>query len=185
MKLLVLALSLLVGFASTANAGIFVEPYLGYGLGSYKFDTTGGDKGKITGPVLGGRIGGEMAMLFIGGDYSMSLSNKMKSDAGGTDPDVTSSQLFGVIGANLPIIRLWAGYGLMNELKEDTVVGDITYSGGSHIKVGVGLKVIPMLSLNAEYIMSDYKKAELGPLTGDPELKVNTVLLSASVPFSF
>lgn len=182
MKLLALALLLVGGFASTANAGIFVEPYLGYGFGSYE---NGADKGKITGPVLGGRVAGEFAMVFIGGDYSMGLGNKINSDNTSSDLDVDTSMLFGVIGVNLPVVRAWVGYGLMNETKVKTAIADTTHSGGSHVKLGVGFSLIPMLSLNAEYIISDYKKLESSLGSGDSNLKSNTVLVSASVPLSF
>ena len=182
MKILGLALSLVIGFASTANAGIFAEPYLGYGFGSTEDDSTPPTKTDITGPVLGARVGGEFAMLFIGADYSMSLGAKAESSGVSSDIDLTN--LYGVVGANLPIIRAWVGVGLMNEA---TVKGtpDTKFHGGSHFKLGLGFKVIPMLSLNAEYLMANYKKFEQGALTGTTDIKGNTVLISASLPLSW
>ncbi len=184
MKLLGLTLCLLVGFASFAKAGIFVEPYAGYGLGSY--DDGAGEKGKVSAVSLGARIGGEMNMLFIGADVSKQMSGKIKADnAGGTDEKFTGTQLYGVVGANLPILRLWAGYGLLNEIKMDSVLGDVTVDGGSHIKLGVGFKIIPMVSLNVEYLIEKYKKIEVAGISQDTDFKSNTLLLSASVPLSF
>ncbi len=183
MKFLGLALSLVIGFASTANAGIFAEPYLGYGFGSTEDDSTPPTKSDITGPVLGARVGGEFAMLFIGADYSMTLGAKAKT--GAVSEDIGISSLYGVVGANLPIIRAWVGFGLMNEATIKGTPDDTKIHGGSHFKVGLGFKVIPMLSLNAEYLINNYKKFEQGALTGTTDIKGNTVLISASLPLSW
>lgn len=193
MKLFALVIATVLVLSSTAQAGILLDPYLGYGLGKYEATGTGGEKGDANAAALGARVGGTFAMLFIGADYSMTLGGKTDPDGGAAGEDFDKSDLYAVIGADLPLIRAWVGYGLMNSLElKPPGAASTEFSGGTNFKAGVGLKIIPMVSINLEYIMNDYKKLKSGGVEvtlpnagGLQEVTSNTVFLSASVPFTF
>lgn len=190
----ILAIVALLGVSATAKADIFVEPYANYQLATFKVQSVSGTtKGNANGSNLGARIGGASNMLFIGADYAKSFGASYKYTSGSTGSgDADSSNLYGVIGADLPLIRLWIGYGLMNELKLKVTGGDLAYSGGTHIKAGIGLNLFPMVSINVEYITDDYKKMKyLGtestlPVSGGTQKVTSSgFTVGLSVPLDF
>jgi hypothetical protein len=163
--------------ANSAQAGLLLEPYLGYTYGQY--DAGGGAKWDTNNPVLGARVGYQAVVFMAGVDYSMVMSGKAKGKDGQSDFDFDASQLFAFAGADLPLIRAWAGYGVQNELKSKGAgAAKLT---GSALKVGLGFEPLPIISVNAEYIMSKFDKAD--GTSFSPEGKNDVFLLSVSAPF--
>jgi hypothetical protein len=169
--LIIAALALFT--ALPAHAGILLEPYLGYGTGS--IDTT--PKADVTGLMYGARVGFTMPVLFVAADYSLGTM-KAKQAGVSTNGDQT---MFGIdVGASIPMVpvRAWVGYDFTNQNKSST-----TKLEGNAIKLGAGFSGLPFISLNVEYIMGKYTKANGVDLTTD--LKSNVVFLSVSAPFDF
>lgn len=174
-----------------AYAGFLIEPYLGYSTGSIsgKYTPTYGGgvfSGKETGAGFGARLGYSFLIPFVAFDYSIK-NLKYKSDNGGTDTDDTATEMALVVGANLPIVRLFAGYGFDAAIKQKSDTSTSTLKG-TFTKVGVGFKLIPMVAVNLEYFMYTVKKYESSGTTFDAdtifsELTYNPIFLSVSVPF--
>lgn len=178
MKKLFAVCALIIGFGSAANAGLLLEPYLGYEMG-----TTKDADGKLDGTQLGARVAWTAPIMFWAGlDYTMGVSAKFKPSASGsTDSDAKRSTLYAVVGVDLPILlRGWVGYGLMNELKLDDY--NTTLKGKS-TKLGVSFTGLPFICLNLEYLMETFDKDSNGNL--DPETKNNAYVLSVSLPWEF
>src|SRR5690606_21527118 len=110
MKKLLIALTILV--STNASAGILLEPYLGYNAG--KTTQSGSEDGDITGIGYGLRVGWTLPLLFVGLDYSLHDVD-IKDSSGKESADVKNLGL--VVGASLPIIRVWAGYNFSSEVE--------------------------------------------------------------------
>lgn len=173
--------------ANPAKAGLLLEPYLGLEQGqTYQVVQNLADTSyKTSGAVVGARVGYTLPLLFwFGVDYSMVTGGKSKYDFGGVDGDLSRSDLYAVAGVDLPILlRFWAGYGLMNTttVKQSGVDSKIT--GGSKLKAGVGLTMLPFVSINLELFNHKGAKVE----SGGTNLTLNTFednggVLSVSLP---
>lgn len=143
--------------APSAEAGILLEPYMTYEVSTVNA-TTGGqpDGGKNNGAIgIGGRIGYKLIIpVWIAADISQ-VSGKYKPDLPGSDLTFTRSNTYLTVGFDFPILfRAWAGMGLSNSTKVSDASTDVTVSGGSNMKVGVGLGLIPFMSVNLEYFTS-------------------------------
>lgn len=187
MKLLSLVFaSVLVFGAASAQAGIMLEPYAGYGIGTWK-NKTANSKGDINTGAIGARVAYTFTMLWLGADGSTNVGGKLKTTSGGTGTDdLAGTNVYAVVGADLPLVRFWGGYGLSNTMTDKSSSGDAKLTGGTHFKLGAGLKLIPMISLNLEYMNDAYKKADV-PGFGkvDQDVDSSTFMLSASIPFNF
>ena len=178
-----------------AQAGILLEPYLGYKFGSV--NSTNGTSNSSPGTansyttnglVYGGRLGIRVPLVFFAADYSMA-SGKMNGS--GIDSDMTQSSLFAVAGLNLAIIRAWVGYGFMNNLTQKLGAGDVTYEG-SALKAGLGFSGIPFVSINLEYIQDTFTKYT-SPANGQQDISAanqisdasgKSLMFSISLPFN-
>lgn len=138
---------------SIASAGILIEPYLGYESGQNTAVGTGGDvSSKTSGVNLGARLAYSLPVLiWFGVDYGIMTGGTAKSDFGGASYSITRSDLYAVVGVDLPILlRAWLGYGLANSMVHKKSTGDETYSGGTNMKLGVGVKLIPLFNIYLE-----------------------------------
>jgi hypothetical protein len=142
------ALSLSVMFMSHAGADLLLEPYVGYHTGKL----TGGSpsvSSTQSGVTYGGRVGYESMLGFmIGGDV-MSGSWKVNSGGyfGNTSPTSTPTDLGIFIGYNFPVlVRVYGEYGFSAQNKYTN--GSSITEKGSNIKIGVGYKFAPLVSLN-------------------------------------
>jgi hypothetical protein len=192
--------TLLIAFAAittaqTAYAGLLLEPYAGYAMGSSetKLGASGGGgtyQYDNSGVGLGARIGYTMPLLWLALDYSMANGVKSKAKTtGATDADIDSTTLAAVIGVKVPLIRAWVGYSPMNKA---TAKGNNieTKLEGSQLKVGAGFTGLPFVSINVEYRMTEFKKYEQGGVSADmsssavyESSKGNDLFVSVSVPF--
>jgi hypothetical protein len=178
MKKLFAVCALIIGFSSVSHAGIMLEPYLGYEMG-----TTKDNDGKLDGTQLGLRLAWTAPIMFWAGlDYTMGVSAKFKPDASGApDSDAKRSTLYAVAGVDFPILlRAWFGYGFKNELKLDDYDQKLE---GTSTKLGVGFTGLPFVSLNLEYLMEDYDKVNGNSLS--THSKNNAYVLSVSLPWEF
>ena len=191
MKQLLAALAVMIGLSSAAHAGILIEPYLGYEFGDLKTQTVSSLGGvettdKVSGVGYGLRLGYKFMLPWVALDYTAG-SGTVKHDSG-PDDDGTQSSLGAVVGVDLPLIRAWAGYGFSNELKAKSSSSTATYKG-NYMKAGVGLGFIPLVSVNVEYQINDFKKIDLGSGEVDRStifdtMKFDTVMVSVSIPFN-
>ncbi|MFG1505597.1 outer membrane beta-barrel protein [Halobacteriovorax sp. ZH5_bin.2] len=158
-KILVAMMIMIAGFQ--AQAGIYVEPYLAYNILG---DTDGDD---TTGLNIGGRLGYSLPMLVsFGLDYNMGTY-----DVDGTDADVTNMGAY--VAVDLPILaRAYASYYFNSELED---------LEGSGIALGVGLTMLPFVSVNFEYRKMTYDEFN-GVALGANEVEADEILVGISVP---
>ncbi|MES2857125.1 MAG: hypothetical protein V4692_14750 [Bdellovibrionota bacterium] len=152
---------LAIAYAPMAKADLLLEPYAGVGVGS--LGTTSG----IVTPVVGGRLGYAGTLIDFGVDYAAGVGGSFKS------AKYSSSLLAGFIGIGLPLIHFWAGYGFTSSAKVDEA--DNT---GTAVKFGLGLRAIPFVSLNLEYVMNSYTKQN----GSDISTKSDVVIFSIGIP---
>lgn len=199
MKKMFAAFALVFGISSLAQAGILIEPYLGYQMGQPKYTyassvpSFGGQSGSdnVSGAALGLRLGYKLLLPWIALDYTGTTGTaKPDSKFSSKDYDYTQTSLAAVVGVDLPVIHVWAGYGFSNQA---TYVGsggnnDMKFKG-NYVKAGVGFGFIPFINLNVEYIMNNFNRVDVGNGEQDrgdifSELKSDSILLSVSLPFN-
>jgi hypothetical protein len=192
MKKILAAFAFILGTSSLAHAGMMIEPYLGYEFSDLKYQFIGQSEytDKLSGTGLGLRLGYKMLLPWFALDYT-TVSGKGKTDyPGSANYDYTRSSLGAVVGVDLPLIRGWIGYGFSNDYtqKGEGLVQDRKFKG-TYTKLGVGLGILPFVSLNAEYQMNDLKKVDFG--TGEQDksdvftsTKNDSIMLSVSIPFN-
>jgi hypothetical protein len=162
---------LIVFGTSIARASILVEPYLGYTLADYE---TSSNKYDANGIVMGARLAYELPVLWFGVDYMMSNQTVETNP----ESDADASRLGVAVGANVPMgVRVWGAYYFSDSFEFD---------GGSElegtgVKLGVGFRLIPLLHLNFEYLMSTYDESDGASIT---DREVNGFIVSLSVPLS-
>lgn len=154
-----------------------VEPYLGYSTGTVTVTSNSDSSSNTKHTLTGVRLGYLSPALFWGAlDYVVGVGSKVST--GSNDFDADRSNLFLDIGANLPLIRVWGGYGILNNLVIKSTGSSATYSGGSMLKLGVGTTILPLVSLNLEYITGNFGSYPGGITAG----KENMTVFSVSLP---
>ncbi|UYL07498.1 outer membrane beta-barrel protein [Bdellovibrio sp. SKB1291214] len=181
MKKMWLVLALFLGFSGAAHAGVMIEPYLGYEMGSHT-DVNPTAKTELVN--MGARLAWTApALLWLGVDYNLGVSGKYKPD-GQTNSDAKRNTLYAVAGIDFPILlRGWIGYGLSSEIKTDSP-SDTSFKG-KPVKVGVAFTGLPFLSLNFEYIMENLDKSTSGGVDNNSPGKMDSYMLSVSLPLHF
>jgi hypothetical protein len=179
-----LVLAALVFVALPAKAGLLIEPYVSYDMGKLTYKSGGStDELDFSGVGFGARFAYTLPMLMLGVDYT-TASGKFKE--GSAEVDGGRSGLFAIVGARIPFFRAWVGYGFMNDATWKTTP-EVKLLGTA-LKVGGSYTGLPLVALNAEYIMSNYTRARVGSVEADlasgDDAKMNTLLFSLSVPFN-
>lgn len=174
-----------------AKAGVFVEPFLGYDQSTLKTTDVGGttDGSTNSGMDYGARLGYELNQgLWFAIDYTAG-SGKSKSDTAGTlDSDYTKSALGAVIGYNVGRFSFWGGYGFSDSIKiTQSGTADTDFSG-TNMKVGFGIKAVPHVSVNLDYIIPKYTKITQSGVDYDvstfySKFDASGFMLSVSFPF--
>lgn len=193
MNKILVTLAVLFGVAS-AQAGILIEPYLGYESSAFKYANASSPSleytDKITGTGVGLRLGYKFLIPWVALDYSMTTGKAKAGSPTDVDYDASQTGIGAVIGADLPLIRGWAGYGFSNDfVRKATSTTVETKLKGTYTKVGVGFKIIPFLSLNLEYKMNNVDKIEANGVTMNKSAMFasqtnNALFFSVSAPFN-
>lgn len=165
----ILPLGLLSG---TANAALLLEPYVGYmPAGKIKVGTA---EKTLTGVTLGARAGySNILGLQLGLDYS---TGALKDDATVVN-EYTPTNLAAFVGWDFPILlRVWAGVGLTSSTEVKNATGTATYDkGAKYMKFGAGFTPLPLVSINLEYINSQYEES-------GTNITASGLVLGASLP---
>jgi hypothetical protein len=167
MRIVVVLFSLVLIFQPKAEAGVLIEPYLGYQsllstvtLGTAAAPLDGQSiKANSTGIGFGLRAGYAMSMVFVAVDYgSANLTSTVKEQPAilnQTFPDSVRTSLGVTAGLDFPMVRPYLGYIFDDQNKDSNGT-----NFGSGIKVGIGFTIIPKLKLNAEYQSLTYTKSK-------------------------
>lgn len=177
-----------------AQAGILVEPSVGYESGTLVFKDSNNIETKYTNTSLDGglRLGirNQGFWMAVEGLYASGGKSKPES---GVENTYTETTAFVSIGYDfLTRIRISAGYGIQDSLVvKDTSNVEATYYGGMSGKAGLGFYLSPHTSINADYLIHDYTKYKISgvehPITdaGASSFKTTSVLVSLSFPMTF
>lgn len=166
--------------APIARADLLLEPFLGYYTGELETTSAGTTSTSDTdGMGLGARIGYQQLGLMVGGEF---MTGKWKDDSNPSN-DVTPTTLGVFIGYNFPVLlRVWGTYNIQTKTK---VEGGGTSNDleGDSLKLAVGTTILPLVSINLEYITSTFDEADGNTLS--PEWKAKMYGLSVSLPLTF
>ena len=183
-----LLLAFILSYSSQSQAGLLIEPVVGYSWGKLNSELSGlvteEDTQGLKGASYGGRLGYQNFGFQIGVDY---LASSMVYSS--VDDKLTTSEFGGFIGYELPILlRVYAGYifsGTGTLVFDDSTLDDVKLKSGSGPKIGVGLTLLPFLDMNIEYRSITYStnKDILGNTGVDADFNYNAVMVAFSLPF--
>ena len=166
MKKLVLAL-MLISFTS-AQAGLLVEPYIGYGSIATTTDVPNADDDREGGSFVGGRLGYSFLLFSAGLDYNTGKADEYSR---------TESSAF--VGFDLPILfRFYAKHIFASELKND----DFDFDFKEGYALGVGFTGLPFVVLNVEAGKQVYEAKYEGD---NYDIDAASLLLTVSLPLDF
>jgi hypothetical protein len=180
-KLVGLVFGLLLAM-NTANAGLLIEPHLGYNI--HGSGDNGGYDYSYTGAQYGLRLGYQNLGLMVGMDYTGS-SGSVDAEKGSTtlNQNYTSNDIGVFAGYNFPIlVRAWAAYYFSNTMKYKS---DDTKASGDTKELGVGFTGLPFLSINVIYRMVNHDEftAASGAKSAI-DYSFNEIVLGVSLPLT-
>lgn len=162
--------------AQPAHAGLYLEPYIGYGMGDSKQGTS---KDDVKGMAYGGRIGYSVMGLAVGVDY---MTGKLNIDST-PSAEATPKDLGIFVGYTFPImVRAYGVYVPTAKADMTSSSGDGDFEG-SGMRLGVGFTMLPFVVINLEYTSIEYDKFKGNSLTNKNKLSMYG--LNLSVPFDF
>ena len=146
-------------FSLTSNAGIHVEPYLGFSAAKIdeKISALPQTSDGLTGVGLGLRVGYSIPFFWGAIDYSTagSLTSKVAETAGGNSS--ASADKMGITAGFtlVPMLDLMAGYVMTANLTQNLIGGEEKLKGSGY-KLGVGITMLPLVSIIIEYMDISY-----------------------------
>ncbi|MCB0414631.1 MAG: hypothetical protein KDD50_09870 [Bdellovibrionales bacterium] len=148
----VAAMLFLISFE--AQAGIYIEPYLGYNGGTLSTTVSSvAISDALSGTMFGARVGYSIPTLWVGLDYSMAsgLQSYAASQASlGSSADISRTGI--TAGFTLiPMFDFMAGYVMSSKIKMGS-----TELSGKGVKLGLGWTMLPLISLVFEYQTLSY-----------------------------
>lgn len=179
-------------FALPSFAGFMVEPYL-----AYDFSTTGKVRGNssdaevtTSAVTVGGRAGYKLPMklwfaldlTYSNGQEKWDYTSAVLSDSSNT---FNRTLAFVDVGYDLPFfMRAWAGYAVYNQWQGKNTTS-YTATGDAY-KIGAGLTSLPLVSLNIEYTIYNYRdfdqNGQKANLTTNDQ---SSIAIGVSLPLSF
>lgn len=172
-------------FSSQSQAGILLEPFLGYAIGSAEDASSPSTDYSYKAPTFGARVGYQQLGLMLGAEYSTASLDMDYEVSGlsGSFTGNTKSQLGLFVGYNLPIMfRAWGTYYVSPTFEYSSG----TELSGSGYGLGLGFTGLPLVSLNLEYRSYTYDEATSGSSTGSiADYTISEILLSVSLPLVF
>lgn len=185
-----LLLSLLLNL-SNANAALLIEPVLGYNVNvkseTEAFDISGVPVAKSStsggkGVGIGGRLGYQQLGFQVGLDF---LKSTLDMNDSNYDEDLNTTEWAGFVGFEFPVLfRVYAGYIFAGEGKSENGGEDITVSGASGAKFGLGFTGIPFIDINIEYRRGVFDEMKIGSSKYKVDTNYSALMFALSVPFT-
>ncbi len=183
-QLILLILAFLI--IPPVNAGVLIEPVVGYSL--LKLDDD--DSNNAGGGSVGGRLGYQNLGFQLGVDY---LRSNFAVDDDAYKSDFTMSEFAGFIGFEFPILlRVYAGYifqaSAATKYRGDLQDGggtqtyDFEFDKGTGTKLGVGFTGLPFVDINLEYRKGTLTDGKLGDYDFE-DLDYSAFMVGVSLPF--
>jgi hypothetical protein len=165
---------------SPSQAGLLIEPAVGFNVANFQTDSAGYSEEKAAGLSWGGRLGYQNFGFQLGLDY---LSSKL-SVADDDYKDLSMNEIAGFVGFEFPVLlRVYAGYILSATGETELSNQKVEFSEGSGMKVGVGFTGLPFVDINFEYRRGTFDKTEVGGSDINSASDYNAFMIGASLPF--
>lgn len=179
-QLFILVLAFLM--IKPAEAGLLLEPVLGYSVGKIEGDDI---DDKFTGPSIGGRVGYQNLGLQLGIDY---LRSNLNIDNNDFKEDAVVSEFAGFVGFEFPILlRVYAGYIFSatgdSKIKVGSSEEKVKLSEGTGTKLGVGFTGLPFVDINFEYRRGSFGETKIGGMKLDGDTDYSAYMIGVSLPF--
>ena len=175
MKNLVLALSVVL-VSTAAHAGMFIEPNIGYQTG--EFEVTGSPSTDVKGTALGLRAGYQMVIPWVALDAKMF---KGKTDEDNSE-DISHTDIGITVGASVPFVRPFVGYVPAAKIKAEGDTSSVELEGTA-LKLGLGIKILPLIDINIEQTTYDIKKMDGNDLPAGVEADYKTTTIGLGMTF--
>lgn len=170
-----------------ANAGLLIEPVLGYNFSKLDgyFDE------KAYGPSFGGRLGYQNLGFQLGLDVMKSSQNV---DDNKFKDKLSTTEYAAFVGFEFPILlRVYAGY-IFAGSADTQVMADLGLGAGSQkykvehdtitgTKIGVGFTGLPFVDINFEYRKGSLKDGKIGGYDIEDDQDYSTYMVGISLPF--
>lgn len=166
------------------QAGVLLEPVIGYNFVKSQVNSAGSSEDSSTGPAIGGRIGYQNLGLQLGLDY---LRSTLNVDASSFKEDLTINEFGGFVGFEFPILfRVYAGYifAASGSAVVDYGSGrqDLEFNSGSGMKLGVGFTGLPFIDINFEYRNGTFDEYKLGNTKVNTSTDYRSFMIGLSLP---
>lgn len=173
-----------------ADAGVLLEPFLGYDQAPMEVVTVTNTDVSATNSGLdyGARAGYRFSQgLWLSAEYSAGSGKGKSKVAGQEDSTYTKAAMSAVVGYDHRDFRFWGGYGVSDKMTFKDSTGETNFSGTNY-KVGFGYKAAPSVSVNLEYLVPSYTKYNTGGADADvstmfSKMSGASTQLSVSMPF--
>ncbi|MCB0348265.1 MAG: hypothetical protein KDD37_05490 [Bdellovibrionales bacterium] len=166
-------------YSSSAMAGLYVEPYLGYVIsGDSEIKVAGSSisDGDLTGASYGLRAGWSLPVMFAFGlEYQGGTLTYEVSGSADEDYDFSAVGLFA--SAKFIFVKAYATYFFDATIEDES---NTEYSGSGY-KIGVGYTGLPFIAINLDYSVFNYDEAS--PSISGVDVDSTMTMLSVSVPF--
>lgn len=168
--------AMLVFLSSAANAGILLDPYVGYIISG---NSNSGSGSKVTGNDLGVRLGYSNLGFGIGADVT--FAGTYNYDASGTTTSGKPLHTGAFVSFALPILlRGYATYFVNTKVSDSN-----TAVTGKGTKLGVQYTGLPIVAIGVEVFTTNYSEIEiLGNKVSTSGTETQT-RLAISAPFNF
>ncbi len=175
-------------FSTHVWAGLYLEPYLGYEVGTFKGSADVQGSGvhtadqKLTGTNFGAKLGYSLVGFAFGVDYmSGSSTGEDQETPPQADAKYKSTDLGVFAQFSLPMMLKFSATYFLAPKTED----DGTEYKGSGFKVGVGLTMFPLISINVDMININYDDAKDDNVTfNSMDVDRSGVMIGISLPLS-
>ncbi len=184
MKILI---ALIILSCSHSQAGIFLEPYVGYYLGETDVkgpssNVANDDSGMAYGARLGFTVGG---YLYVAGDATL-IKGEYENSSSNTTDDLEVLSYAAVAGIRFGMFHVWYGHAFKVE-SETMDEGVATDYEGTGWKAGIGTRLFGKINLNLEYLTSEMDTVDGADI---PTSSINSVestgyMLTLGFPLSY
>lgn len=162
---------MLLTYSAVSQAGLLIEPVLGYNFSS-KTSTENKNYNGGDGVGYGGRLGYTTGGFQLGFDY---LKSELTMGSNDFERDITEEDLGLFLGYKLPALFKFYGAYIFSSTG-DTKINNLgeNLENGTGFKLGVGCTIIPFLDVNLDYRKVGFNK----------DIAIDSMFLSVSLPFN-
>ena len=174
MTKMILGLVSIILFGASAQAGIILDPYLGYAVSG---STSSGST--VTGNDMGVRVGFNNLGFGLGLDATLAGSYKYENS--GVSNSMTPAHMGVFVSYAFPVlVRAYGTYFVNSKVSDST-----TTVTGNGTKIGVQFTGLPFIAVGVEMYTMNYTDLEISGIKGSASGSETQTRLAISAPFYF